>query len=324
MQSNNQSPYPEDQVVAKVQGLILGSAIGDALGHRLSLLTPQQIKNLKTTSLSYHDNLIAEKYGDKFQSSHWTDDTDQLLCILDSLLQTKQLHPLEVAQRLHSWSKNRPIGIGYTTLRVLRHPEYLTDPSNCAKQLWQSSNQENASNGGVMRTALVGVWNYTSPEVVRKNAENLCKLTHYDPRCVGSCVVVSLAISYLLQGLNPVQFMDKLQQIGGSYHPEVAKYVDKAGDTLESLELEQPESWGYTLNTMAVGLWSLLQASSYTEGIAAIIHKGGDSDTNAAVAGALLGAKLGVSAIPQDLIRELKGAELLLEKTNQLLMLNLT
>jgi len=57
---------------------------------------------------------------------------------------------------------------------------------------------------------------------------------------------------------------------------------------------------GWTLHSLAVALWSCLHASSFQEGVVDIIRRGGDTDTNAAIAGALLGARFGAKACLQD------------------------
>jgi ADP-ribosylglycohydrolase len=59
---------------------------------------------------------------------------------------------------------------------------------------------------------------------------------------------------------------------------------------------------GYTLKTLAAGLWAYWNAPSFEEGLLSVVRAGGDADTNAAVACAILGAKFGFSAIPQEYI----------------------
>jgi ADP-ribosylglycohydrolase len=59
---------------------------------------------------------------------------------------------------------------------------------------------------------------------------------------------------------------------------------------------------GYTLKTLAAGLWAYWNAKSFEEGLLSVVRAGGDADTNAAVACAILGAKYGYSAIPQKYV----------------------
>ena len=66
---------------------------------------------------------------------------------------------------------------------------------------------------------------------------------------------------------------------------------------IRALELQDEESVGYTLKTMSAGLWAYWNAQSFEEGLLTVVRAGGDADTNAAVACAILGAKYGFSAI---------------------------
>ena len=69
---------------------------------------------------------------------------------------------------------------------------------------------------------------------------------------------------------------------------------------LDSLCLDDEKSMGYTLRTLGAALWAYWHATSYKEGILKIVLSGGDADTNAAVAGAILGAKFGIGQIPEE------------------------
>lgn len=55
---------------------------------------------------------------------------------------------------------------------------------------------------------------------------------------------------------------------------------------------------GYTLKAMQVALWCANQAPDFEEALVAVVSAGGDTDTNGAVAGAVLGARFGLHAIP--------------------------
>ena len=59
---------------------------------------------------------------------------------------------------------------------------------------------------------------------------------------------------------------------------------------------------GYTLKTLAAALWAYWNADSFEDGLLAVVNAGGDADTNAAVACAILGAKYGYSSIPKQYI----------------------
>jgi ADP-ribosylglycohydrolase len=90
---------------------------------------------------------------------------------------------------------------------------------------------------------------------------------------------------------------------------------------LDSLELDDEESMGYTLKTLGAALWALFHAEDFESGVTEIINRGGDADTNAAVAGALLGARDGEEAIPGAWIRELRWREYMDRMAGELIKL---
>ena len=104
--------------------------------------------------------------------------------------------------------------------------------------------------------------------------------------------------------------------------------MDKAQESLEALDLDEglnPETGdlgkiGYTLKAVGAGLWALENAPSYMEGIRAIIHEGGDADSNAAVADSLLGARFGFAQIPPRLVEGLIYKSALESRIEQLML----
>lgn len=167
------------------------------------------------------------------------------------------------------------------------------------------SGRRSAANGGLMRTSIVGLL----PKEVEESAANICRLTHYDPRCVGSCVIVSEIIHALVyKGVSPTY--EQIVEWGGKYDDRIKEYIELAYNSdIDDLGLQDEKSMGYTLKTMAAGLWAYWHAKSFEEGLLAVVNAGGDADTNAAVACAILGAKFGFNAIPKEYVEGLRNKE---------------
>jgi hypothetical protein len=93
---------------------------------------------------------------------------------------------------------------------------------------------------------------------------------------------------------------------GNQYDERIKEYIDLAqNEDLRALNLQDSKAMGYTLKTLAAGLWAYWHAKSFEEGLLAVVNAGGDADTNAAVAGAILGAKFGYETIPKEYINGL-------------------
>jgi len=224
-----------------------------------------------------------------------------MLCIANAVIKDKGVNLTSIARNFKEWANGEPMGIGETTYKVLSFGDYVDKPFDASKMLWEMSHQQSAANGGVMRTSIVGLF----PKAVEECAANICRLTHYDPRCVGSCVIVSLLIHSLVYDEEKLTY-HQMVDIGQKYDSRIREYIDLSLNTdIRALELQDWDSVGYTLKTLAAGLWAYWNAPSFEEGLLSVVRAGGDADTNAAVACAILGAKYGFTAIPQEYVEGL-------------------
>lgn len=179
--------------------------------------------------------------------------------------------------------------------------EYTEKPQQAAKFIWRMSGKENAANGAVMRTAVIGLLK----ENVAQTAEDVCKLTHYDSRCISSCVIISEIISRLIWHGEQLSYQSIID-LGNRYDLRTAEYVKRAYQKdIAALKLDEPASIGYTLKTLGAALWCLFHSESFEDGLLSVVNEGGDADTNAAVACAVLGAKFGYDQIPTKYVNGL-------------------
>ena len=246
--------------------------IADALGLGTEFMSRDEVlHNYPEGLLNYSQ--IGEGFG------RWTDDTDMMLCIARAIIADKDVKPKTIVHNFKEWYKSSPVDIGVTTAKILSLYEYEDSPYEVARIMWERSGKNNAGNGGVMRTSVVGLWN----ENVAENAERICRLTHADPRCIGSCVTISEIINFLVWQ-----------------------------------DLDDEQTMGYTLKTMGCAVWCLYHVENFVEGLLKVVNAGGDADTNAAVACAVLGAKYGKKGIPEYYIQSLKRKDEYREMIGQL------
>ena len=95
---------------------------------------------------------------------------------------------------------------------------------------------------------------------------------------------------------------DTLEEIAQEYDERILPYVERAWQEDDIMNLMDDEYMGYTLVTLSVALWAFWHSTSFTEGLLKVVNAGGDADTNAAVACAILGAKYGFGAIPKEYV----------------------
>ena len=279
----------------RIAGCLWGQAIGDALGLGTEFMSRDEVSHNYPEGLSNYSQ-IGEDFG------RWTDDTDMMLCIAMAIIADKDVKPKTIAHNFKEWYKSSPVDIGVTTAKILSLYEYEAYPYEVARMMWERSGKNNAGNGGVMRTSVVGLWD----ENVAENAERICRLTHADPRCIGSCVIISELIDSLVWQDKELPF-EKLLQIGEQYDGRIKPYLETARNgKLEDFELDDEQTMGYTLKTMGSAVWCLYHVENFVEGLLKVVNAGGDADTNAAVACAVLGAKYGKKGIPEYYVQNLK------------------
>ncbi|KAF5328271.1 hypothetical protein D9758_017846 [Tetrapyrgos nigripes] len=156
-------------IMDRVRGALIGSALGDTIGLYTEFLTPeiakdyygpnQQFSLVEPVTKPYQDY-----HRDRFESCAWTDDTDHTLLIILSYLREGELKPEDLAKRLRVWCEqgllvlNRlPLGLGNTVGSVVLNPDYLSNPTETAFEKWLRSEKYIAPNGSVMRTIPIGI-----------------------------------------------------------------------------------------------------------------------------------------------------------------------
>ena len=307
----------------KIKGVIFGNAVGDAIGLGTEFMSKTSVQHHYPNGLTDYSQIIQDKHRSRWKPGEWTDDTHQMLCILDSLVACKKIDIKDIGLTIVDWAHNDGRGTGRTVYSVIGSPVFMNNPHKAAEQYWLKSNKYAAANGAVMRTSVLGIWEYDNREKIRVNAEKVCKITHYDPRCVDSCVMVCMIISKLLKGREiDDKFIEEILLEGDHYDERIRPYLaEHIRADIAVLDLDNKESIGYTLKALGCGLWALKHAISFEQGISAIIHEGGDADTNAAVAGAILGARFGYKGIPDRWLDGLAKKDWLHDQVNQLISL---
>lgn len=284
-------------VIDKFKGVIYGQAIGDALGLGTENMTDEDIAWKYPQGLQHYNQIIQDRHRRRWKIGDWTDDTDMMLCIADAVCEDHGVDLINIAKHFSDWAHGEPMGIGRNTSTVLQIADYVERPIEVSKTVWEISRRMSAANGGLMRTSVVALF----PKAVSQCAEDICRLTHFDPRCVGSCVIVSELIHALVYGKQIPTYSDMICR-SYDYDERIAPYIERAWIEGDINHLMDDDHKGYTLVTLSVALWAYWHTQSFTDGLLKVVNAGGDADTNAAVACAILGAKFGYDAIPEEYI----------------------
>lgn len=297
-------------------GSILGQALGDALGFVVEAQPPDIARAYVNEWL--RTGRASERAHPRYPFGQYSDDTQLARELLRSFRESQGWDPSAFAVRL-AWlfRDRRDIGAGRGTrsaaVRLL-----MGVP-------WNESGTPApyAGNGSAMRAGPLGLL-LPNHHAICQAAREQSRVTHRDPRCAAGAVAVACAVSIAArrEPIEPKGFLSEIsdcaqmddasvaQAIRGlaswlSLDPEAAaRHVHESG-----LDPGHPEGQGISAFVTPSVVWSLYaflrSPDDYWETICTAIGVAGDTDTMAAIAGAISGARGGVSGLPKDLLAHL-------------------
>ena len=291
----------------RVVGGILGLALGDALGAPFEFRRAHDIPSpIPAFELPWMDR----------PPGSWTDDTEMARNLWTSLIATRgTLDTDDVLRRHLEWLETSPPDIGSQTVAALR--EHQRGTPDAAKAVFDRRGPEvSAGNGSVMYCAPLGLAYADRADDLLEAAPALSVITHWDERCTTACVAVTLTAAALVRGDDPES----------AVRGALARVADRdGGEELDYLTgaagIERPidgPDQGFTLFTAGVALRVAGESRPFHEGLLEIVALGGDTDTNASVAGALLGALHGADALPSAWLDRLVEATAIREEAGAL------
>jgi len=306
--SPSREPSPKERAVV---GCILGTAVGDALGLACEGLSRRRQSRMFPNLSGYK----LQPLGKGMCSA----DTEQTCMVAQSLIETAHFRDPDgmgrrfaanFGWRLRFWVLGLPVGVGFATLRAI-----------C--KLWLGfsprwSGVYSAGNAPAMRIALVGVCYGDDVPRMRALARAATRITHTDLKAQHGAVAVALAAHFAAtrQGsITPREYLDALEPLCGRTSGLMALMRAVGASVARG---ESAESYaatigcgrgvtGYIYHTVPVALHIWLRRNAdYRGALLEAVRLGGDTDTLAAVVGALVGARVGKEGIPPEWLRDLR------------------
>jgi ADP-ribosyl-[dinitrogen reductase] hydrolase len=278
-------------------GSVLGLALGDAFGAPFESSRAVQIPDpLPAFELEWMG----------LPPGATTDDTAMARNLARSLVEHGGLDTKDVLARHIEWLGTDPPNVGNHTRIVLSRA--AEGSSDAAREFVERRGPEvSAGNGSVMYCAPLGVAYAFRPDELFTLAPALSALTHRDERCRTACVAVTLAIAALVRGEpGDRAVIDAVTAVAEHQGGEELEYL--VGAAGRARPIDGPDR-GFVLFTAAIALQVAAERPGFEDGLRHVIGLGGDTDTNAAVAGALLGALHGRSGLPRAWLERLEDRE---------------
>lgn len=309
----------------RVAGVMLGTAVGDALGAGYEF---------ESAPLGPDGpQMIGGGLGG-FAPGEWTDDTSMAWCVLEAatggggLCSDRAL--TEVARNFRDWYDSGPADIGIQTRQVLRSAGPAPTAAQCtsAAAAHFARNERSAGNGSLMRTAPVALAHLGDTEAIVRAATAVSALTHGDPRTGQACVLWSLAIDRAVReqvldirsGLTELDdeargyWTDRITEAEqgppGRFTPNgwVVTALQAAWSAIYRTAVHDTGIHPTAIHPTAIHPTVIHDTLVPAEGpgrhladsLATAIAIGNDTDTVAAIAGGLLGARWGAAAVPAD------------------------
>ena len=313
-----------DPRLSHAHGALAGLALGDALGMPTQEMSPAQIRAVYGRITGLVDGDASQPYAPGMPAGSVTDDTEQALLVASLLIRGRgsssgrvALNAVEFAHALLAWEDSMIERgsldlLGPSTKAALERVRAGEDPLTVGG--------EGTTNGAAMRVTPIGIAVSTEdPEAFAEAVWSSCRVTHATRQGFQSAALVAAAVSMgidaarstspNLRGLlwKAVTYVDSLPEHGAwTPDPDVVAATRRAmqlavNPASSSLECLAEQVGTSVASAHAIPMaFALLARDPSPQALMDAANIGGDTDTIGAIAGAILGAALGVEVLPTD------------------------
>ena len=315
--------FAEDKNLSHLRALMLGLAVGDALG------VPVEFSSRE--ALDKHPVTDMQGWGTyPVPEGTWSDDTSMALATLDSLKDDK-IDYNAIMENFVRWAHHdeyTATGRRFDIGGICHHAIESFVARGHTDALLSGVDGETANgNGSLMRIAPMAYY------LSRKGYEEACAieiihntsaLTHAHMRSKIACGIYSFVLWELLrspckgsvlQGLTKARNFYRGQAELTPYEDRLMKrigrvfFLDEKAENLPMLSREEIRSTGYVVDTLEAAIWCIMTTNDYKSCVLTAVNLGEDTDTVAAIAGSLAAILYGVDAIPAPWLTVLQNRE---------------
>lgn len=304
----------------RYRGAMVGVTVGDMVGLEYENMTPEQVASARVGSRLRHRTYVRmdQTYTKKVECSPGTvsDDSTQTILLAESLASGFSPREQFNAYKRAFFDDPDVIGWGPSTIARLQQPFFESDLFPDQGGL--------TSDGSLMRTIPIPLRYRRDQHLMLDRAATASAVTHNHPEAMGLCQAVSLVTASILRGedkadavLSPTR--SDIDLLGGD---AVAKTVCIDFNSYEPPRENHDKTWYQARTAYATSMRAFVRGRTFEEVVDIAVNSGGDTDTNAAIAGGLAGAYYGLESIPFDwrdvphVNRFMKAGDDLLELSN--------
>ncbi|MDO5672458.1 MAG: ADP-ribosylglycohydrolase family protein [Actinomycetaceae bacterium] len=264
----------------RARGCLLGQFAGDSLGSLVEFRSPEYISDL------YPNGVRDMADGGSFNTiaGQLTDDSEMALMLAHSLIDRGTFVVEDVRRGYKFWLDSNPFDCGMTI----------------GNALGGASRPDSQANGALMRISPLGIFGVGHATAqVSTWARADAALTHPNQVCLDINALFTVALSYAIShGCGREDLFGFIEANAQAWQVEPFVW-DLIATSKDADRFDYTEQSGWVALAFSNALRQLLYAPSLEEAVVNTIALGGDTDTNAAICGALLGAVEGEDAVPK-------------------------
>lgn len=275
---------------SKFAGCLLGSALGDSIG------APFEGMPGGDYSYSCERPLV------------YTDDTEMMINLTESIISSRVVNPENIAQAfVRGFSPGR--GYGHGTLTVLALIERGIPYNDASRSVFPEGS---CGNGAAMRVAPIGLLYWWNSKLILEAAADSSRPTHVHPLGIEGAKVMALAIGLTIQGITkedlPGYILKNVTE--EVFSKKLLAMTDLLTKDARAKEVAHHLGNGVLAQeSVPTALYAFIRfGNDYGGMIEFCLSLGGDTDTIAAMAGALSGAHLSEDNLPKECLQRLEDA----------------
>ncbi len=293
----------------KLLGMVQGHLMGDALG------APHEFKRnskyIYNGKLEHQVRMMSQYQGTRFSIiGQFTDDGEMTLTLLRSLAASNGTYSQDQTILMYEkWANSKNMGMGTNTRKLLYGVTTLKGYRNRLNKLYGPNvirKGEPESNGSLMRASPLAVINDNNPAIKD------CDITNPTNVNRDASLVYVISIRSALRGASKDTIIEVAKSVVQTDKVKAAlahalhkdgydpTYPPHIGDLIQPYNVSgdaKGKMKGWVLIAFYTAFRYFFYTNSYHQAINEVIKLGGDTDTNAAITGALCGAFYGSQAI---------------------------
>ena len=314
--------YNLDTAIEITKAALFGAATGDALGVPVEFLPRKEVRAINLTEMlgcdtpkSFHST-----FGDHIPAGTWSDDTSMAVAAMAAIAQDNgDIYFSNVMEEFVKWydnGKHTPHGyafdIGNTCAAAIQKSKKGVPAIICGP-----AGIRNNGNGALMRIfpfSLYCIFKGLDTQTTVWLINTASGITHGHGISKMGCLFFTLFMSALIGGHDckaAWEYARTFDYRKWYSHTAIDAYTQLLSPDFINAKDSDINDSGYVVDSLNIAIYSMLNSTDYASAVLTSVNMGWDTDTFAAITGALAGVYYGYDSIPSRWLAKLRGKEML-------------